>query len=43
MTGHLLEVEGLSGAFRSPSSGLVPVLHDVSFGLRRGVITAVVG
>jgi ABC-type dipeptide/oligopeptide/nickel transport system ATPase component len=43
MTGHLLEVVGLNGAFRSPGGALTPVLHDVSFGLRRGVITAVVG
>jgi ABC-type glutathione transport system ATPase component len=43
MSEYLLEVEGLSGAFRSPVGDLTPVLHAVSFGLRAGVTTAIVG
>ncbi len=39
----LLEVEGLSGAFRGPHGDLTPVLHGVSFGLRAGTTTAIVG
>lgn len=37
-----LEVEGLSGRFHA-RGGSTPVLHDVSFTLGRGEITAVVG
>ncbi|MES2713705.1 MAG: ABC transporter ATP-binding protein [Pseudomonadota bacterium] len=43
MSDYLLEVTGLSGAFRSPTGELTPVLHDVSFDLRAGVTTAIVG
>lgn len=43
MSTPLLEVEALSGAFRSPSGELSPVLHDVGLALQPGVITAIVG
>jgi ABC-type dipeptide/oligopeptide/nickel transport system ATPase component len=43
MTAALLEVEALSGAFRSPGGDLSPVLFDVGFSLQPGVITAIVG
>jgi ABC-type glutathione transport system ATPase component len=43
MTEPLLEVVGYRGAFRSPTGELTPVLHDVSYQLKRGLITAVVG
>ncbi|MEI6160816.1 MAG: ATP-binding cassette domain-containing protein, partial [Roseococcus sp.] len=39
----LLEVEGLSGAFHAPNGDVTPVLHEVSFGLRAGATTAIVG
>ncbi|MEV6930412.1 ABC transporter ATP-binding protein [Dactylosporangium sp. NPDC051485] len=41
-TSALLEVRGLSGVFHHPE-GDTPVLHDVSFDLPQGAITAVVG
>ncbi len=43
MSDALLEVEGYTGAFRSAAGQMSPVLHDVSFRLRAGAITAVVG
>lgn len=43
MSRALLEVEDFSGAFRSRAGALTPVLHNVSYGLREGAITAVVG
>lgn len=43
MSPPLLAIEGLSGAFRSATGVLTPVLHEVSFGLPRGAITAIVG
>ncbi len=43
MTAALLEVEAYSGAFRAADGSLSPVLHDVSYRLAPGVITAVVG
>ncbi|MCU1690235.1 MAG: hypothetical protein JWN20_2163 [Jatrophihabitantaceae bacterium] len=39
---RILEVIGFSGGFAGPE-GVRPVLHDVTFGLRRGVMTAIVG
>ena len=39
----ILEVENYSGAFWSPANELVPVLHQVSYRLRAGAMTAVVG
>ena len=39
----ILEVENYSGAFWSPANELVPVLHQVSYRLRTGAMTAVVG
>ncbi|MFC5000620.1 ABC transporter ATP-binding protein [Dactylosporangium cerinum] len=42
MSAALLEVRGLTGVFRTPA-GDTPVLHDVSFDLPAGGITAVVG
>jgi len=39
----LLEIENYSGAFRNEDGGLVPVLHQVSYRLKTGKITAVVG
>lgn len=39
----LLEVEAYSGAFRGRDGVLAPVLHGVSYALREGAITAVVG
>ena len=43
MSGELLEIENYSGAFRSPTGELTPVLHDVSYRLKEGALTAVVG
>src|SRR5258708_7012075 len=43
MSNVLLEVENYSGAFWSPANELVPVLHQVSYQLKAGVMTAVVG
>jgi ABC-type glutathione transport system ATPase component len=43
MSDALLEVENYSGAFRSRTGELTPVLHHVSYRLRTGAITAVVG
>jgi ABC-type glutathione transport system ATPase component len=39
----LLEIESYSGAFRSETGELTPVLHQVSYRLEKGAITAVVG
>lgn len=39
----ILEVENYSGAFWSPANELVPVLHQVSYCLKTGAMTAVVG
>jgi ABC-type dipeptide/oligopeptide/nickel transport system ATPase component len=39
----LLEIDDYSGAFRDESGVLTPVLHRVSFQLKTGKITAVVG
>lgn len=39
----ILEVENYSGAFWSPANELVPVLHQVSYRLKTGAMTAVVG
>jgi len=39
----LLEIEGLSGGFRASDGTLTPVLHDVSFAVPAGAITALVG
>ncbi|MCU1620991.1 MAG: hypothetical protein JWR41_2997 [Modestobacter sp.] len=38
----ILDVTDFSGGFTSPT-GFTPVLHQVSFGLRRSVMTAIVG
>jgi len=43
MSVALLEVENYSGAFWSPTNELVPVLHQVSYQLKPGIMTAVVG
>jgi ABC-type glutathione transport system ATPase component len=43
MSDMLLQVEDLSGGFRGAGETPVPVLHGVSYGLRRGLLTAVVG
>ena len=43
MSGALLEVENYSGAFWSQANELVPVLHQVSYRLKAGAMTAVVG
>ena len=43
MSSVLLEVENYSGAFWSPANELVPVLHQVSYQLQAGAMTAVVG
>jgi ABC-type dipeptide/oligopeptide/nickel transport system ATPase component len=40
--GYLLGVHGFSGGFKTPS-GFKDVLQDVSFGLREGAMTAIVG
>jgi ABC-type dipeptide/oligopeptide/nickel transport system ATPase component len=42
-SGVLLEVDDYGGAFQTPTGELSPVLHHVSFQLRRRVITAIVG
>jgi ABC-type glutathione transport system ATPase component len=42
-SGPILTVEHLSGEFRRPDGGSRAVLDDVSFALRRGAITAIVG
>lgn len=39
----ILDVENYSGAFWSPANELVPVLHQVSYRLKTGAMTAVVG
>jgi ABC-type dipeptide/oligopeptide/nickel transport system ATPase component len=39
---YLLSVQGYSGGFKTPK-GFKDVLHNVSFGLREGALTAVVG
>ena len=41
-TGNLVTVTSFAGGFRS-RAGFKPVLHDVSFGLRAGKMTAIVG
>jgi ABC-type dipeptide/oligopeptide/nickel transport system ATPase component len=43
MSGELLEIENFSGAFRSPTGEMTPVLHDVGYKLKTGAMTAVVG
>jgi ABC-type glutathione transport system ATPase component len=43
VSGTLLRVENYSGGFRAADGGFTPILHDVSFGLRAGAITAIVG
>lgn len=43
MSAVLLEVENYSGSFRSSTGQLAPVLHGVSYRLKAGAITAVVG
>jgi ABC-type glutathione transport system ATPase component len=43
MSGELLEIENYSGSFRSPTGELTPVLHEVSYRLKEGALTAVVG
>jgi ABC-type dipeptide/oligopeptide/nickel transport system ATPase component len=39
----ILEIENYTGAFRNKAGDLSPVLHDVSYKLKPGTITAVVG
>ena len=41
-TGNLVTVSGFAGGFRA-AAGLKPVLHDVSFALPEGKLTAIVG
>jgi ABC-type glutathione transport system ATPase component len=41
-TGNLVTVTGFAGGFRT-GAGFKPVLHDVSFGLSEGRMTAIVG
>ena len=43
MSDILLEIEDYSGGFRSKTGDLMPVLHGVSYRLKTGVMTAVVG
>jgi ABC-type dipeptide/oligopeptide/nickel transport system ATPase component len=43
MSDAILEIENYSGAFRNKTGDLSPVLHNVSYTLKSGVITAVVG
>lgn len=43
MSEALLEIQGYGGAFRGETGELLPVLHDVSYRLETGVMTAVVG
>ena len=43
MSAPILEIVNYSGAFRSRTGELSPVLHDVSYSLKPGAITAVVG
>src|SRR5260221_8691366 len=43
MSANLLEVQDFSGAFRSKTGELTPVLHHVSYQLRTHALTAVVG
>jgi ABC-type glutathione transport system ATPase component len=43
VTDVLLEVRNFSGAFRAADGQLAPVLHSVSYQLKSGAITAVVG
>lgn len=43
MSDAILEIENYSGAFRNKSGDLSPVLHGVSYKLKAGKITAVVG
>ncbi|PZP43785.1 MAG: peptide ABC transporter ATP-binding protein [Azospirillum brasilense] len=43
MNDLLLEIDQYSGGFRTPDGHLAPVLHEVRYGLRRGMLTAVVG
>jgi ABC-type glutathione transport system ATPase component len=43
VNGALLDVENYSGSFRSRTGEAVPVLHGVTFGLKEGAITGVVG
>jgi ABC-type glutathione transport system ATPase component len=43
LSAAILEVDGYSGAFWSQSNELVPVLHQVSYRLKTGAMTAIVG
>jgi ABC-type dipeptide/oligopeptide/nickel transport system ATPase component len=43
MSDAILEIENYSGAFRNQVGELSPVLHEVSYKLKPGTITAVVG
>lgn len=43
MSAPLLEAERFAGGFLDGDGRIVPVLHDVSFAVRRGTIAAVVG
>ncbi|WP_108258183.1 ABC transporter ATP-binding protein [Mangrovicoccus ximenensis] len=43
MNGPILEIDGFSGGFVSRAGEFTPVLHDVSYSLERGAVTAVVG
>jgi ABC-type glutathione transport system ATPase component len=40
---NLLSVRGYSGGFKTPSGGFKHVLDDVTFGLRKSAMTAIVG
>src|SRR5258708_32371678 len=43
MSDALLEIENYSGGFCSETGAFTPVLHDVSYRLKTGLMTAVVG
>src|SRR5689334_9466705 len=43
MSDALLEIEDYSGVFCSETGELTPVLHEASYRLKTGVMTAVVG
>ncbi|UZF48130.1 ABC transporter ATP-binding protein [Rhodococcus rhodochrous] len=42
-SGDLLAVENYSGGFLTDTGELTPILHDVTFSLRQGNLTAIVG